>query len=157
MKDLIATRIAFYGLALLVLAALTAGCASTGRAPAPDAIVAKLMAHYRQWQGTPYRIGGSSRNGVDCSAYVQSLYRDVYRVSLPRSTKDQEDVGRRVSRGKLKSGDLVFFKTGWFKRHVGVYVDNGRFIHASESRGVTESSLSSSYWSRKYWKARRVL
>ncbi len=142
---------------LLALSLVLAGCAGTGRLPAGDDAIAGLMAHYRQWHGTPYRLGGSSRRGVDCSAYVQSVYRDLYRVELPRSTEDQEDVGRRVSRSRLRSGDLVFFKTGWFKRHVGVYVANGRFIHASESRGVTESSLSTPYWSRTYWKARRVL
>lgn len=153
----VTTRRAPLTLFMIVLSIILAGCAGTGRAPVGDDAVARLMAHYRQWHGTPYRLGGTTRTGVDCSAYVQSVYRDLYRMQLPRSTQDQEDVGRRVSRNRLRSGDLVFFKTGWFKRHVGVYVANGRFIHASESRGVIESSLTSPYWSRNYWKARRVL
>jgi cell wall-associated NlpC family hydrolase len=143
---------------MLSLAVLAGGCSMTGgRAPSSEAATQQLMAHYRQWHGTPYRLGGNSRRGVDCSAYVQSVYREVYRVELPRSTSDQARVGRRVGRSNLRSGDLVFFKTGWFKYHVGVYVGGERFIHASESRGVIESSLSSTYWSRKYWKARRVV
>ncbi len=144
-------------LVALLAAVIVAGCSATPPARVDSDVTASLMAQHRQWVGTPYRLGGDSRRGIDCSAYVQTLYRDVYRVRLPRSTEDQEDVGRRVSRDRLRPGDLVFFKTGWFKRHVGVYVSGGRFIHASESRGVTESSLASPYWSKHYWKARRVL
>lgn len=140
----------------LVAAALLAGCASTGgRQAGVDA--ERLMAYYRVWHGTPYAYGGSSPKGVDCSAFVQLTYREVFGRQLPRSTEDQAKVGDRVRGGSLKAGDLVFFKTGWFKYHVGIYVGGGRFIHASESRGVIQSSLDSPYWSKRYWKARRVV
>ncbi len=135
---------------------LAAGCGTT-RTARRDPVVDRLMAHYRQWFGTPYQWGGNSRRGVDCSAFVQATYQSVFQRSLPRNTEEQADVGRRVSRKNLRSGDLVFFKTGWFKYHVGVYVADGKFIHASESKGVIQSSLSNDYWSRRYWKARRVV
>ena len=134
---------------------LVTGCGTT-RTARHDPVVDRLMAYYRQWYGTPYQWGGNSRRGIDCSAFVQLAYRDVFRIDLPRYTEDQADTGRRVSRKKLRGGDLVFFKTGWFKYHVGVYIADGKFIHASESKGVIQSSLNSDYWSRRYWKARRV-
>jgi cell wall-associated NlpC family hydrolase len=147
-----------YLVAAGAVVALLSGCASTGGRSLPsDVVVERLQSHYRTWYGTPYRLGGSTRSGVDCSAFVRAIYRDVFNLELPRHTADQARSGRRVGRGRLRSGDLVFFKTGWFGYHVGVYVGNGRFIHASESRGVIESSLSSSYWSQRYWKARRVV
>ena len=128
-----------------------------GRDEAHSQVARQLMAHYRQWHGTPYRWNDSSRRGVDCSAFVKLTYNKVFNLDLPRNTEDQAGVGRRVRRNHLKGGDLVFFKTGWFKYHVGVYVGRGRFIHASESVGVTESSLESGYWARRFWKARRIV
>lgn len=146
-----------YLVAACVVAVFLGGCSSTGgRALPSDVVVEKLLSHYRSWHGTPYQFGGSSRNGVDCSGFVQETYRSVFNLNLPRNTADQARSGRRVGRNRLRSGDLVFFKTGWFDYHVGVYVGNGRFIHASESRGVIQSSMSSDYWSRRFWKARRL-
>ena len=128
------------------------------RADTPSAAQAQhaLLDFYGRWEGTPYRIGGSTRNGLDCSAFVQTAYRDLFAVDLPRTTKRQAGRGERVRRTRLQSGDLVFFKTGWFERHVGIYVGDGAFIHASTSKGVTRSSLADSYWSKRYWKSVRV-
>ena len=150
---------------VVVVSALVAGCASSGytpggqityTAPAKSAPTS-LYSHYLNWQGTPYRWGGANKRGIDCSAFVQITLRDVYRRNVPRHTRDQANAGKRVSRGRLKQGDLVFFKTGWSKYHVGVYVGNGEFMHASETKGVTRSSLQSRYWDKHYWKARRIL
>ncbi|MFT5113213.1 MAG: putative lipoprotein NlpC [Parasphingorhabdus sp.] len=147
----------------MILALFLSGCASTGFTPGGQAtqsrqtVTPNLMSHYQIWSGTPYRWGGANRSGVDCSAFVQLTYRNVYRRHVPRHTSDQAKIGKRVSKGRLKSGDLVFFKTGWSNYHVGVYVGRGEFIHASESKGVTRSSLYSSYWDKHYWKARRVI
>ena len=116
-----------------------------------------MLSYYQNWRGTPYRMGGGNKRGVDCSAFVQNAYQDVYRISLPRTTDAQEDQGRRVLRRNLREGDLVFFKTGWFRRHVGIYVGDQRFIHASPTAGVTQSSLKNGYWDKHYWKAKRVL
>ncbi len=111
---------------------------------------------YRGWQGAPYRLGGSSKRGVDCSAFVQRLYGDVYGLPLPRTTVDQAESGYSVLPGELEPGDLVFFKTGWKTRHVGVYIGSGEFVHASTSQGVTRSSLHNPYWTDNFWKAKRV-
>lgn len=152
------TRRALSVIGLLLIALVVGGCAGTGgRGAASDAVAARLITHYQQWHGTPYRLGGNNRRGVDCSAFVQATYRNVFDIDLPRSTEEQVRSGRRIGRGQLRSGDLVFFKTGWFKYHVGVYIGGGRFIHASESRGVIQSSLASDYWSKHFWKARRVV
>jgi lipoprotein Spr/probable lipoprotein NlpC len=115
-----------------------------------------LLAKYHDWRGTPYALGGTGRRGIDCSAFVAVVMSDVYGTELPRQTSDQINAGRGIGRSSLKPGDLVFFKTGWFGRHVGIYVGDGEFIHAAKSTGVTKSSLDSEYWSRHYWKARRV-
>lgn len=120
--------------------------------------MAKLSAIQREWRNTPYRLGGTSKKGIDCSAFTQMVYREVYGVELPRMTVDQAQEGRKVSKSELKAGDLVVFKTGRGPngRHIGVYVKNGEFMHASTKGGVIFSSLSSPYWSRAYWQARRL-
>ncbi len=149
----------FYTLVILLL--FTA-CSSKAPAPVQHAsssspTVNKLYQQYNQWRGTPYKYGGLSRNGVDCSGFVHQSYKSVFNVSLPRSTKDQITKGKRVYINELRCGDLVFFKTGYKTRHVGIYVENGKFMHASTSRGVTLSNLRSGYWREHYWQARRLL
>lgn len=114
-----------------------------------------MLAFYEQWQDVPYQLGGTDSAGVDCSAFVKAAYAEVYRVSLPRETRDQAKSGVAVSPDRLRTGDLVFFKTGFRDRHVGIFVGNGQFIHASESLGVSRTSLANPYWSKRYWKARR--
>jgi cell wall-associated NlpC family hydrolase len=103
----------------------------------------------------PYRMGGNSRAGVDCSALVQLAYLNAFSRNLPRTTEDQVRVGAEVRAGDERSGDLIFFKTGFWSRHVGIYLGDGRFMHASASKGVMISSLSEPYWQARYWKAKR--
>lgn len=150
---------------------LLAGCASTpergqGAAtpgPEPEAVqtggdlVAVLEDQHARWRGTPYRYGGRSRSGVDCSGFVQLTYTERLERSLPRTTRQQVRRGEAVAMSELQPGDLVFFRTGGGKLHVGIYLERGRFLHASSSRGVTVSALGNPYWSRHYWQARRVL
>jgi cell wall-associated NlpC family hydrolase len=112
---------------------------------------------YREWKGTRYRLGGLSKKGVDCSGFVYLTYRAKFGIDLPRTTRYQVEQGVSVSRRNLKPGDLVFFRTGPSKRHVGIYLDNQAFVHASASKGVMLSSLGNAYWSARYWKAKRVL
>ncbi|MCP4324216.1 MAG: hypothetical protein GY951_17130 [Psychromonas sp.] len=116
-----------------------------------------LRKEYATWQGTPYRLGGNSKKGIDCSAFVKTIYRDSFNVTLPRTTKTQVKKGYHVYKNQLQIGDLVFFKTGWFTRHVGIYIGESKFIHASTSKGVMTSSLKNVYWKKKYWQARRIL
>ena len=116
----------------------------------------KLMKQHQTWKGTGYRLGGMSRRGVDCSGFVHVTFRDQLKLKLPRSTRDLAQTGIPIRKKDLAPGDLVLFKTGWGARHVGIYVGRSRFIHASKSKGVTLSSLRDTYWSRRFWMARRV-
>ncbi|NVD06699.1 hydrolase [Vibrio sp. JPW-9-11-11] len=115
-----------------------------------------LMQVYAVWQGAPYRLGGTSINGVDCSAFVQVTYQQALGYRLPRTTKDQVKVGDEISYQQANVGDLVFFKTAPKVRHVGVYLGNKQFMHASTSKGVIISRLDNPYWASKYWHVRRV-
>ncbi len=108
------------------------------------------------WLGTPYRWGGDSRRGIDCSAFVRRFMQDNLDVALPRATAGQQFEGVSVSKSELLPGDLVFFRRRSV-RHVGVYLGNGDFIHASSSRGVTVSNLEEGYYQQAYWMSRRVL
>jgi probable lipoprotein NlpC len=116
----------------------------------------QLNAQYRQWRGARYRIGGLSTHGIDCSGFMYVTFKTKLGVVLPRSTEQQADVGSSVERNQLRAGDLVFFKTGHSVRHVGVYLEHGRFLHASTSRGVMISALDDAYWKPRYWKAKRI-
>lgn len=106
----------------------------------------------QNWYGTPYIFGGINKKGIDCSGFVKQVYSDVFDINLPRYSGHQAQIGIPV--GKLVPGDLVFFKTGK-GNHVGIYIGNGCFAHASKSRGVTISSFTS-YWNRHFWCARRI-
>ena len=114
----------------------------------------KINKVYRQWAGTRYRMGGTGSGGIDCSAFVQKAMSGAFGLDLPRSTSEQRYEGHSISKSDLRPGDLVFFRKN---HHVGVYIGNGLFVHASTSQGVTTSSLSESYWARNYTQSRRVL
>lgn len=114
----------------------------------------QLAQVYDEWSGTRYRMGGSSKRGIDCSAFVQTIFSDAFGMSLPRSTAEQRYLGRKINRNELHKGDLVFFRGN---KHVGVYVGNNKFMHASTSIGVTISSLDDGYWLRHYTQSRRVM
>lgn len=107
-----------------------------------------------QWLGVPYRIGGTSKRGVDCSGFTSSVYQEVYRKKLRRSSNEQRKKDcRKIKKRKLREGDLVFFHNGKKKKeatHVGIYLKDNRFIHASTSRGVIISNLDEEYW-KKHW------
>lgn len=119
-------------------------------------IKSKIMDQYTSWKGVRYRLGGTNKGGIDCSAFVQRTFHDQFGLTLPRSTTEQRDLGRSISRTSLRSGDLVLFRTG-AGHHIGIYLGNHQFVHASTSRGVTISSLDESYWNARYQQARRVL
>lgn len=115
-----------------------------------------LYAQYSQWKNTKYRIGGLTRHGIDCSGFVYMTFKTKLGLVLPRSTEFQVELGESVDRNQLRAGDLVFFKTGRIDRHVGIYLEDGRFLHASTSQGVIISGLDESYWKSAYWKAKRL-
>ena len=107
--------------------------------------------------GIPYRFGGDSENGIDCSAFTRKVYREQG-IELPRVSYEQAKIGRDVESSSLQPGDLVFFNTSIMGTisHVGVYMDNNTFAHASSSQGVTKSNLRQKYFSKRYVRANRV-
>jgi len=107
------------------------------------------------WMGTRYRLGGSDKSGIDCSALMQILFTSLYGITLPRTAREQYDFSRKISRAELKEGDLVFFNTIGGISHVGMYLQNNKFIHASTG-GVTISDLYEDYWMRHFVGVGRV-
>lgn len=118
---------------------------------------ASLMQAYREWKGTPYVLGGASPKGVDCSRLVNIIFDDYFAIELPTNTKEQLNVGKGIRRAAVRTGDLVFFRTGRKTLHVGIAVNSGEFLHASTSNGVMISKLGKSYWRNRFLAARRVL
>lgn len=112
-----------------------------------------------KYLNTPYKFGGNSLNGIDCSAFTQNVYRDSWLLDLNRSARDQFQQGIVIEdRSELEFGDLVFFNTR--KRvkpgHVGIYIGDNLFAHASSKLGVTISSLDHEYYNKRYMGARRI-
>ncbi len=124
----------------------------------PIMAISSLSEQQHEWKGTRYRLGGNSKAGIDCSGFMQVTFRDLFGIDLPRTTSEQAKEGTRIDRDKIKTGDLVFFKTGRGPngKHVGVYVKNGQFLHASTKGGVIYSDMNSPYWSKTFWQARRL-
>jgi hypothetical protein len=120
------------------------------------AVASAIRLRGDSWMGTRYRFGGESRSGIDCSAFTRQIFRETFGMELPRNTALQVQEGVSVSRDDLAPGDLVFFRRGG-TRHVGIYLGDNEFLHASTSRGVTISNLDESYYQRYYWTARRIL
>lgn len=121
-----------------------------------DAVKARLLQQYKEWYKTPYRMGGLSKKGVDCSGFTYLTFRSKLGHTIPRSTSGQVQVGTKVSRNSLRIGDLIFFHTSAFYNHVGIYLGDATFLHASTSRGVMVSNLGLEYWDSRYWTARRI-
>ncbi|UYA59953.1 Murein DD-endopeptidase MepS, Murein LD-carboxypeptidase [Pectobacterium sp. F1-1] len=120
-------------------------------------IKSKLLNQYASWKGVRYRLGGDSRGGIDCSAFVQRTFREQFGMDLPRSTYEQQEMGQKIQRNKLRVGDLVLFRAGSTGRHVGIYLGNDQFVHASTSSGVIISKMTEDYWNKRYQEGRRVL
>ena len=114
----------------------------------------------KSFSGAPYRFGGDSVRGLDCSAFVKKIY-DIFEVQLPRSAREQYCAGPRINQNEMVTGDLVFFRTKKqfsYPTHVGIYIGDGRFIHASSycKQGVRISSLSEQYYANRFLGAVRV-
>lgn len=108
--------------------------------------------------GVPYEYGGNGKEGIDCSGFTSRVYQGGASILLPRSTLGQFGVGTEVERDSLLFGDLVFFNTtGRSPSHVGIYLEDGLFAHASVTYGVTISSLESTYYKRRFVAGRRVV
>src|SRR5678809_1105539 len=118
--------------------------------PAEEVKNAKMFEFIDDWYGTPYRLGGTTKKGVDCSAFSQFLFASVYGLSIPRTAKEQYNLTSRISRTQLNEGDLIFFNTRGGISHVGVYLLNNKFVHASTSGGVMISDIYDEYWAKKF-------
>jgi len=163
----------------LVLAICLASCTSAGRKsegraarqrypevrPKPEEqpeqekeISGKLDQLIEKYWGADYRMGAEGPSQFDCSGFIRRIFSEAYHYTLPRSSGEQFEVGQAVSKTALKYADLVFFTTNGHKTvsHVGVYIGNGKFAHASTSVGVTITALESDYYQKRYLGARRV-
>lgn len=142
---------------------LIEGCASSKSSSYQQlqnsrAVTSALHDQGQIWRGTPYQLGGNSRNGIDCSAFVQRTFSEKFAIHVPRTTEAQTAIGYKIKKSQLKPGDLVFFKTNWGGNnlHVGIYSGNQQFVHASTSQGVITSSLDNPYWQQHFYQARRL-
>lgn len=125
--------------------------------PVEDLTNIPLLELIDKWWGTKYCMGGSTENCIDCSAFTQVILREIYAQSLPRTSQEQYNMAKRVEYEDLQEGDLVFFSAGGKAiTHVGVYLQNNKFVHASTSAGVTITDLSDKYWNPKFRGGGRV-
>lgn len=110
-----------------------------------------LFSAVDEWYGTRYELGGSTKAGIDCSAFVQAIYAKLFQIPMPRTAKEQYKITKPISRTELKQGDLVFFHTrGSGVSHVGIYLQNNKFVHAASSGGVMVSDLFEDYWVKRF-------
>ena len=123
--------------------------------PAPTYNRNQFEQAFQHWKGTPHRLGGLDKSGIDCSGLVYRVYQELG-TKVPRTTATQIEQSYAIQQSALQPGDLVFFKfIGKKYRHVGIYLGNGDFMHASTSKGVIISNLSG-YWQQHFWMARRL-
>jgi Cell wall-associated hydrolases (invasion-associated proteins) len=148
----------------IVTTLIMVSCAASKKASVRDMKVDRVISSARAFIGTPYKYGGTSRSGMDCSGLLINSFKAI-QVSLPRKSEDQSKVGMEIKMKDLAPGDLVFFATGNKKRkitHVGMVTevkgkDEVKFIHASSSLGVVETNIYADYYQKRFRGARRVI
>jgi probable lipoprotein NlpC len=146
---------------LLVIGIAFSSCSSSKKIRKQN--VESVISTAKSYRGTPYRYGGTTRSGIDCSALIFHAYNSVG-YQLPRTSAEQSKLGKKVSENKLREGDVVFFATSKSRRkvtHSGIVTEVSSrgvyFIHSSTSLGVTEDNLSNNYWNKAFRFGRRVL
>ncbi len=147
-------RLILHGWLIVVL--LVSGCTTTikPRLKAPQQ--QRWLSWHQQWIGTRHLFGGNNHRGIDCSAYVQRGFRELYGIKLPRTVRTQRKQGNPVRFANLQTGDLVFFRPDTYPHHVGVYLGDGTFTHVSSKKGVIRSRLDQGYWHKRFLQGRRI-
>ena len=116
-----------------------------------------LRKEVNNWLGTPYKYGGTSKKGVDCSGLVNAIYTAVYEIKLPRTSKEMYNSSKHIKMKDLREGDLIFFNyEGKGVSHVGIYLNDNKYVHASSKKGVVISDITDSYVKKKIVGAGRV-
>lgn len=110
----------------------------------------KLIDYIDEWYGTRYCMGGSTKNCIDCSAFTQSFFSAMFNLTLPRTARAQYKFSNQISRTDMQEGDLLFFNTRGGVSHVGIYLQNNKFVHAGSSEGVTISDIFDPYWLKRF-------
>lgn len=122
-----------------------------------NSIQKKILKEFRKWEGTPHRMGGNSKKGIDCSGFAHYMYNKLFNIKTPRSTKLFLKYGGKIRKNQLYPGDIVIFRPPTYPYHVGIYVGENKFIHASTTKGVMMSDLDNPYWLKAYYMSRRVM
>ena len=118
-----------------------------------------MLNSINKYKGVPYKWGGDTMKGMDCSGFTMKVFEESVRKTIPHHAASQYKLGSKISRKRLKFGDLVFFRDIESKgvSHVGIYIGNDEFVHASLSKGVVTSSMDQPYYKKRYVSARRLL
>jgi lipoprotein Spr/probable lipoprotein NlpC len=117
----------------------------------------KLYSFIDDWYGTPYKYGGIDKNGIDCSGFVFKLFEQVYSIKSPRTTTELYEVSNEIKKKDLKEGDLIFFKIDSKKvSHVGIFLMNNKFVHASSKKGIMISDLNEEFFVKCFYKGGRL-
>jgi len=156
--------VTFYRLGLFILILILFSSCASRKARIRDQQVKEVIQAARTFTGTPYKWGGTTRSGMDCSGLTGNAFQAV-NLTLPRTADAQAEVGEKIKKKDVKPGDLVFFATGKKRReitHVGIVTevkgkDNVKFIHASTTLGVVETNLYSEYYDTRFRTARRII
>ena len=141
----------------IVLQIVLSSCGSSRKATSVASTKSKLETQYQQYKGIKYKYGGVDKRGFDCSGFTQTIYSNAFSIQLPRTTEAMSKLGKKISKRKLKPGDLIFFRPSRRYRHVGIFIGNNTFIHSSTSKGIIKSKLNNPYWKKKYKFAKRIL